>query len=89
MPAVQRQDAILNMKYVVALLIVLLLVLHQDYWNWSDATLWFGFLPHSLAWHMGISCAAAGVWLLATMYCWPADQVEAAPSAQGEKETIK
>ena len=61
------------MKYTVWILVAILLVLHQDYWQWSDATLDFGFLPRTLTYHIGISIAAAGVWMLATRFCWPAE----------------
>ena len=60
------------MKYVIWTLVVILVVLHQDYWQWDNATLVMGFLPHSLAYHACLSVAAAVVWLLAVRYCWPA-----------------
>ena len=47
------------MKFAVWTSIVVLLVLHQDYWQWDNATLVFGFLPHTLFYHLGISLAAA------------------------------
>jgi hypothetical protein len=59
------------MKYVVWALVVILVVLHQDYWQWDKANLVVGFLPYSLAYHAGLSVAAAVVWLLATRFCWP------------------
>lgn len=66
------------MRYFVAVCVVLLLVAHQDYWNWDNTTLVFGFLPGTLAWHMGVSVAASVVWLIAVKFCWPMDdEVEA------------
>ena len=62
------------MKRLVFALIVLLAVLHQDFWFWTDDRLVFGFMPIGLAYHVGISLAAAVVWFLATRYCWPADE---------------
>ena len=59
------------MKYVVWSLVVLLVILHQDYWNWDNGTLDFGFLPRALTYHVGISIAAAAAWLLAIHFCWP------------------
>ncbi len=59
------------MKYLIWFLIALLIVLHQDYWQWNDTTLLFGFLPRTLAYHAGLSIAAAGVWWLATVVWWP------------------
>lgn len=62
------------MNKVVWGLVVLLIVLHQDVWFWTDERLVFGFLPIGLAWHMGISISASITWLLATKYCWPSDK---------------
>ncbi|MBC8353285.1 MAG: DUF3311 domain-containing protein [Planctomycetes bacterium] len=59
------------MKYAVWILVGLLLVFHQDYWQWSNTTLDFGFLPRTLTYHVGVSIAAAIVWALATKFCWP------------------
>lgn len=60
------------MKYIVWLLFVALVVLHQDYWRWNDSRLIAGFLPYPLAYHTGLSVAAALLWWLATIWCWPA-----------------
>lgn len=59
------------MKYFVSGLVVLLIILHQDIWFWSDRYLVFGFIPIGLAYHAGISIAAAFVWFLATQFAWP------------------
>lgn len=59
------------MKHVVWLLVLLLIILHQDNWFWTDASLVFGFLPVGLFYHAGISVAAGVTWYLATLYCWP------------------
>ena len=59
------------MKFFVWGLIVLLMVLHQDFWFWSDGRLLFGFLPIGIGYHVGISLAAAVVWFLATKYACP------------------
>lgn len=61
------------MKNVVWALVVLLIILHQDNWNWDKDTLVLGFIPVGLAWHAGISIAASTVWLLATLIAWPVD----------------
>ena len=61
------------MQHLVWLLIVLLLVLHQDNWLWDDGTLVLGFMPVGLFYHACISVAAAIVWLMATKFCWPQD----------------
>ena len=59
------------MKHVVWILVVLLLILHQDNWFWEDATLVFGFMPIGLAYHALYSIAAACLWALAIKIAWP------------------
>lgn len=57
-------------------LVILLVVIRYDFWNWDDPTLVFGFLPIGLAYHAGFSLAAAGVWALVVAFAWP-ERVEA------------
>jgi hypothetical protein len=57
-------------------LVAALAVLHQDFWAWGDPTLVGGAVPIGLAWHVGISISAAGVWWLVTRYAWPGDPTE-------------
>lgn len=60
------------MRRLIFGLIVLLVILHQDFWWRTDhRTLVFGFLPVSLAYHIGISVSACILWGLACRYCWP------------------
>jgi hypothetical protein len=61
------------MLYVVWGLVVLLIILHQDNWFWTDSTLVLGFLPVTLLYHMCISLAAAVTWLLAVRFAWPTE----------------
>ena len=57
---------------VLYLAVLALCVLHQDFWWWDEAEpLVFGFLPVGLAWHLGISIAAALVWFLMVTVAWP------------------
>lgn len=60
------------------LALAVLLVAHQDYWQWDDTSLMFGFLPYTLFYHAVISVLAAVVWFLAIVFCWPAslDEME-------------
>lgn len=60
------------MKNVVWGLVLLLIVLHQDLWNWDNDRLVLGFIPSTLAYHAGISIAASVVWLIAALTAWPA-----------------
>lgn len=68
---------------VVAVLVVLLLVLHQDNWFWDDGRLVLGILPIGLFWHVLISIGATLTWALATKVAWPLDDFvpsDAAPN---------
>jgi len=58
---------------IIAGLVLLLLILHQDNWFWNDGTLLFGFVPIGLFWHACISIAASATWYLATKIAWPLD----------------
>ena len=42
------------MKFVPWIVILLLIIAHQDYWQWSRDELLYGFLPYPLAYHMGL-----------------------------------
>ncbi|MFT5299440.1 MAG: hypothetical protein ACI87E_001471 [Mariniblastus sp.] len=59
------------MKLIVWILVAVLIILHQDFWLWEDDSLVYGFLPIGLAYHIGISIAAAAVWLIACTFAWP------------------
>ena len=60
-------------RRLIYIALILLAVLHQDYWLWDDATLVFGFMPIGLAYHTAYCIVAAGLWYLATKYAWPED----------------
>ena len=66
------------MRYLIAILVLVLIILQQDYWLWDDTSLVFGFLPGCLAWHMGVSILAAAVWLFTVNFAWPVDEEEEA-----------
>ena len=57
-------------------LFLLLVVLHHDWWFWSDGRLLFGFLPVGLGYQILISIAAGLLWGWAALYAWPAEVVE-------------
>ena len=73
------------MKYAVWILVLLLIILHQDNWNWDNETLVLGFLPMGLAYHAGISIAASIVWYLSTVFAWPQSLESAGPHAGNEE----
>ena len=67
------------MKVLIFGSIVLLAILHQDFWWWDNSTtLVFGFIPVGLAYHAGISLTAGILWALALRFCWPTgvDEIE-------------
>jgi len=57
-----------TLVYVAA---VVLGILHHDFWLWEDATLFFGFLPAGMAYHVVYTVATAGLCYLALLYAWP------------------
>ena len=59
------------MKYVIWILVILLVIIHQDIWNWDSRTMVFGFMPIGLFYHACISLGAAFVWFLACQFAWP------------------
>ena len=67
-------------------LLLALLVLHQDNWLWTNDSLVFGFMPIGLFYHACLSVAAGLTWWWATHYCWPVERDEstATESASGE-----
>lgn len=64
--------------------IVVLLILHQDNWFWTDGTLVFGFIPIGLFYHACISVAAGCVWFWAVKTCWPVGLEPLADSQSAE-----
>jgi len=56
---------------VAAIVFVILAILHQDEWNWDNATLVFGFMPLGLAYHALYSIVAAVFWALVVKFAWP------------------
>ena len=61
----------MSKKSLIFALLILLAILHQDFWLKNDPSLVFGFLPATLAYHMGFVIAAAIAWLLVIKYAWP------------------
>lgn len=71
-------------KRTVYALIILLGLLHQDFWFWDDPTLVFGFIPIGLAYHALYSLAAGLAWYLAFTYAWPTEVEEFARGEKGD-----
>ena len=59
-------------KVLLTLLVCVVYLLHQDYWNWEQANpLIFGFLPIGLAYHAGYSILASITMALLVKFAWP------------------
>jgi hypothetical protein len=78
-----------NGPLVIAVLTTLLLILHQDYWFWTNKTLVFGILPIGLFWHIGISLAATMLWYLATRIAWPLDLPTSSDRGQAGRDSME
>ena len=48
------------------------MVLHHDWWFWTDGRLLFGFLPIGLGYQIAaFRCGRLGLWGWAAFYAWP------------------
>ena len=61
------------MKYALYLFVVVLVVAHQDIFNWGDSRLVLGCLPVGFAYHVAYTLVTALMWALAIKVAWPAD----------------
>jgi hypothetical protein len=59
------------MKWALALMVVVVIVLHHDYWNWTNKTLVFGFLPIGLVYHACYAIVASLTMAVLVRYAWP------------------
>ncbi len=58
-------------KKIVWSLVIVLTVLHYDFWFWADTSLVFGFMPIGLFYQALTSVAAGVVWWLVVKFAWP------------------
>lgn len=56
---------------VVVLVFFIFAILHHDVWNWDDRSLWLGFLPAGLGYHVVYSLVVGIFWYLVTRLAWP------------------
>jgi uncharacterized protein DUF3311 len=67
---------------VLTLLVLVVYLLHQDFWNWNKAEpLVFGFLPVGLAYHAGYSILAAVLMAVLVKFAWPRHLEDTQPVA--------
>ncbi len=60
-------------KATVLIVFIILMVLHQDFWNWDNSDLVFGIMPVGLAYHAAYSIVVAIFWALVIRFAWPKD----------------
>ena len=63
----------MSKKLFLGLLIFVVFLLHQDFWNWQDGALVFGFLPVGLAYHAAYCVGAACLLAVLVKFAWPAE----------------
>ena len=73
-------------KRIIFIVFVLLLLLHQDSWNWDNANLVLGFMPVGLFYHACYSLVAALFWGIVMKVAWPTELEE---WAEGGAESSK
>ncbi|MFK7769126.1 MAG: DUF3311 domain-containing protein [Mariniblastus sp.] len=59
------------MRLIIWMLVALLVIFHQDFWNWESDETMFGFMPIGLFYHACLSVVASVVWWLACVFAWP------------------
>lgn len=59
------------MKIGLAALVLVVIALHQDFWNWENKSLILGFIPVGLAYHGLYALAASGTMALLVRFLWP------------------
>ena len=70
-------------KFLLFVMLAGVYLLHQDLWNWKNATLWFGFLPAGLAYHAGYSILASIMMAILVKCAWPKNLEQIKP---GDKD---
>lgn len=79
----------MSKRALIVAYFVVLFVLHQDFWWKGDATLVFGVLPISLAYHIAWTLLVAVGWVFVGKYCWPEKLDDASGEASGAPDGKK
>lgn len=66
-------------RWIAAALVLVMLILHQDLWLWTDKSLVLGFLPAGLAYHAAYTVAAAVVMAILVWLIWPTEMEDVQP----------
>lgn len=72
------------MRYIFWILVIVLLVAHQDYWQWERNELLFGFMPYTMAYNIGISIATALLWIFVCTFMWPNELDDVQPETDAD-----
>jgi hypothetical protein len=59
------------MKWGLALFVIIVALLHQDIWFWTDKTLVFGLIPIGMVYHIGYGLLASLTMAILVRYAWP------------------
>ena len=80
---------IISANLFAAILILALVVVHQDFWNWGVTERSLGGLPQGFVFHVGLSITAAFIWLIVTIGAWPKDEWNDEPEIQSGSANAK
>jgi hypothetical protein len=67
------------MKWLLTLLVIAVIALHQDFWNWTNKSLVLGFIPIGLAYHASYAVVASITMAILVHYLWPKHLEEIEP----------
>ncbi len=74
------------MKKALYPTLLILALLHQDFWNWGGTHLYLGFLPSGLAYHAAYTLVVVIFWCAVVRFAWPHELEEfAVAQAKPEK----
>lgn len=72
-----------KMNRTLWLMLLALIVLHHDFWFWTDSTLISGWLPIGLAYHIGLTLVAVAFWCFVVKTAWPTTPPDASSGEEG------
>lgn len=78
----------MSKRALLATYFVLLFALHQDFWWRADASLVFGIVPVSLAYHAVWTLLVAVGWGLVATFAWPTN-LDDTPAPTDSPTTVK
>jgi hypothetical protein len=76
------------MKALLTLMVIAMVFLHHDTWNWTKRDLVFGLLPVGLAYQAFYGILASIVLALLVKFAWPAHLEEDIPEEAYHREAV-